>query len=51
MRILAIDRNAVLITDSAIGERGGDMNRRTVIRASIINTEVMIIEVVIINRR
>lgn len=51
MRIVAIDRNRALRTDSAIGERGGNRNRRTVIRASIINTEVMIIEVMIINRR
>ena len=49
--MVAIDRNRALRSDSAIGGRGGDRNRRTVISASIINIEVMIIEVMIINRR
>jgi hypothetical protein len=51
VRIVAIDRNRVLRTNSPIPGRGGNRNRRTVIRASIINKEVMIIEVMIINRR
>ncbi len=49
--MVAIDSNRALRSDSAIGVRGGNINRRTVITASIINIEVMIIEVMIINRR
>ncbi len=49
--MVAIDRNRALRSDSAIGVRGGNRNLRTVTIASIINTEVMIIEVMIINRR
>jgi hypothetical protein len=51
VRIVAIDRNRVLRTNSPIPGRGGDRTRRNVVNASIINIKVMIIEVVIINRR
>ncbi len=51
VRMVAIDSNRALRSDSAIEGRGGNRNRRTVITTSIINIEVMIIEVMIINRR
>jgi len=49
--MMAIDRKRELINDSAIVDIGGNRTRMTVISASIINIEVMIIEVTIINRR
>lgn len=49
--MVAIDRNRALRSDSATVDKGGDRHRRNVISASIINIEVMIMAVMIINRR
>ncbi len=49
--MMAIDRKRAFRSDSATAEKGGNTNLKNVVSASKINIEVMIIEVMIINRR